>query len=932
MSASIPQSLSSLTGELSYSMVQEYTLIGKTLGNRYRVLREIGSGGMAWVYLAEDIKENELVAVKVLYPQFGEDLSYIQRFNREAKLASTLTDPHIVRVLDYGADRDIYYLVMEYIEGRNLREVLTEQGPFPWRNALEIVDQLATALEHAYPHGVVHRDIKPQNMMLTDTGLLKVLDFGIARVPTLPSLTQSGFIGSPYYVSPEQAMGEEIDIRSDIYSSGIVLYELLSGKIPFDAKSPWSIISQHITNEPPKIELPNDEVPDQVQNLLNRMIAKRPEDRFTTPTALRRAIIAILAGQNMPENALDTQPVAPDQDAMAEGLYHRALKAIEGEEWARAFDLLTQTLQLKPEYPEASEKLALAERKTFLISVYTAAKRAMQHQRWEDAVNNLNGVIELDPEYEDAAALLHEARRKLEEEDARQYILTRYNEGLAHFEAERWPEAIIAFHEVQRLAPRYERVEALLAEAERYNNPNFLQRLSQVVKNYVPRDTWWRWGMITGGIVIIVLLFLSFSNGYPVAGNDDAKQQLKALYEQAQQAIENNHKDQAIALLDQILTEDPDYADAATLKRELLVTPTPTPQPTPTAVPVVATPEVDPLAEAIETAQKSVETEQWSEAVDTLNEVRQIDPEYEQARVASLFCDAYVGRGLEYLANINSQAQDEVEIVKTALADFEAGAAECPRRTDLRDQADRAGAYLSALDTSKNDYDTLIQILTPIVAADPDYADGKAKNLLYTAHLERGKARQEATEIVMALSDYEAALALNVDDTSEAQIQRAELFLALSQEVGSNQPTPEAVETVPANNDNIATPVAEPTPEPARIRFDRPEVISPENDTLFAGRFVEVILEWTPVGELAEDEYYDVTVMHIFADEPAYWGLATQETSVQLVGADIGVGQAGGDRFYWWVTVRKANSAPSPDSIDLPVSETSEVRTFIWTP
>ncbi|MCP4583360.1 MAG: serine/threonine protein kinase, partial [candidate division Zixibacteria bacterium] len=227
-----------------------------------------------------------------------EDLSYIQRFNREAKLASTLTDPHIVRVLDYGADRDVYYLVMEYIEGRNLREVLTEKGIFPWKNALETIDQLATALEHAHPHGVVHRDIKPQNMMLTDAGLLKVLDFGIARIPTLPSLTQSGFIGSPYYVSPEQAMGEEVDIRSDIYSSGIVLYELLSGKIPFEAKSPWSIISQHITNEPPPINLSEGDIPDEVHQLLHGMIAKRPEDRFPTPTSLRRAITAVLAGQS----------------------------------------------------------------------------------------------------------------------------------------------------------------------------------------------------------------------------------------------------------------------------------------------------------------------------------------------------------------------------------------------------------------------------------------------------------------------------------------------------------------------------------------------------------------------------------------------------------------------------------------------------------
>jgi serine/threonine protein kinase len=127
----------------------EHKVIGKILGNRYRILRELGSGGMAWVYLAEDINEGRLVAIKVLYPQFGEDLGYIQRFNREAKLASTLSDPHIVRVLDYGATRDVHYLVMEYIEGRDLRSLISDQGNLPWQEALQYLDQLAVALDHA---------------------------------------------------------------------------------------------------------------------------------------------------------------------------------------------------------------------------------------------------------------------------------------------------------------------------------------------------------------------------------------------------------------------------------------------------------------------------------------------------------------------------------------------------------------------------------------------------------------------------------------------------------------------------------------------------------------------------------------------------------------------------------------------------------------
>ncbi|MGQ9628093.1 MAG: protein kinase domain-containing protein [Anaerolineae bacterium] len=283
-------------------------MIDEIIGNRYRVLRELGKGGMAWVYLAEDLQEGGFVAVKVLYPHFSEDAAYIQRFNREAKLASLLSDPHIVRVLDYGASRDVHYLVMEYIEGRTLKDILQERGPLPYRDALEIAHQVAQALEHANRYGIVHRDIKPQNLMLTAEGMVKVLDFGIARAETLPSLTRSGFVGSPYYISPEQALGEKVDIRSDIYSLGIVLYEMLSGDLPFDAKTPWSIVNKHITAEPPCLHLINSELPSDVEWLMNKALSKRPEERFQTPRGMMQAIEAILAGEEIPEEVRVEKP------------------------------------------------------------------------------------------------------------------------------------------------------------------------------------------------------------------------------------------------------------------------------------------------------------------------------------------------------------------------------------------------------------------------------------------------------------------------------------------------------------------------------------------------------------------------------------------------------------------------------------------------
>lgn len=898
-------------------------MIGKVLGNRYRILRELGSGGMAWVYLAEDGKENRLVAVKILYPQFAEDLSYIQRFNREAKLASTLTDPHIVRVLDYGSDRDVHYLVMEYVEGQDLREALNYEGRFPWRDALEIVDQLAAALEHAHMHGVVHRDIKPQNMMMDESGLLKVLDFGIARVPTLPSLTQSGFIGSPYYVSPEQAMGEEVDTRADIYSSGIVLYELLSGNIPFDAKSPWSIISQHIANDPPPIVLEKGEIPETVQQLLDRMVAKRPEDRFQTPTAMRRAIAAVLAGQPIPEITVDTQPVETvDSKAMAQSLYQRAVEAMASQEWARAVDQLNQALKFDPDFPAASDKLAVAEHKAQITALFHTAKRALLGGLWKDAITNLNRVLELEPDYQDAENLLEEAHEGLKKEDTQKFLATRYEEGVAHFEAARWDNAISAFQEVRLLSPGYERVDQLLVEAERLSHPTLFQKLAPALWS----ETWRRWGLIGVGILAIVgVIFFGFANRTPTAAEDDVQQRLKTLYTQAQQALEAGNPDQAITLFDQILVENPDYADVASLKRNLLATLTPV------APLISATGQT--LNTILEEAQSMVDAEQWSKAIELLAELRSTDAGYEPDRISSLFCDAYVGRGLETLAN-TSTADRADQLVRAALADFEAGLVECPKRVDLLSQAQQANAYLEALATPETELDNIIQLLTPVVAAEPAYAGGSAKQLLYGTYLARGHVRRENSDIVGALGDYEAALALNTADPSEAQRSRAELLLAFGQS-GLGGITPVPAETVEADDtpevpDAAEEETAGDTGENGEDGYTKPILLSPGNDTQFAGAFAEVILQWSPSGQLASDAYYDVTVMHIHAEQPSYWGTATTDTQVQI-SPDIGVGMAGEDRFYWWVTVRQENTAPS-GGLDVALSPQSEAGTFIWAP
>ncbi len=902
-------------------------MVGKILGNRYRILREVGSGGMAWVYLAEDINESRLVAVKVLYPQFGEDLSYIHRFNREAKLASAMTDSHIVRVLDYGADRDVYYLVMEYIEGRDLREVLAEKGRYHWREALEILDQLATALDHAHQHEVVHRDIKPQNMMLDDNGLLKVLDFGIARISTLPSLTQSGFIGSPYYVSPEQAMSEEVDIRSDIYSAGIVFFEMLSGNIPFDAKSPWSIISQHIANDLPPIELGEDEeeIPENVHQLLNRMVAKQREERFQTPAGLRRAISAVLAGQPLPKEILDTRPISsPDQLDLAESLFARAMEAVEAEEWTRAADLLNQTLKINPNHKEAQVHLEKAEHESFLIASYNTAIRAMDRKAWRESIEKFTALLEENPEFKDAPDLLEKSREAFSQEKDQQTITERYVEGISHFESERWDEAVIAFREVQNLSPGYQRTEEYLADAEKKAKPSLLQS----VGNLFSLDLG-RWGLIAIGLLAIVFTFAYLGNGNFATGDNDNQEQLKALYNEAQDAVTAGNTDQAIALLDEILAQDPNYADAAEQRRDLITELTPEPEALPTPLPEL---EENSLTAKIGEVEDALELGVWADAIDILMDIRTEDPNYEEARVSSLFCDAYIGQGLEMIGGLRDANVDEVNIMNTALTAFEAGVTECPRRLDLQDQADRATNYLNVLALPADDVEAQIRGLTPLVAADLDYAEGNAKRSLYQAYLDRASARVADDDIVGALGDYDAALALNVANPSEAQTKRAELILGLQQPAQTQPETPvEPVATSEtANNepDEETTPTTEPA---VVVTLGKPVLIEPIDDTKFGGDLADVILRWEPTPNLAPDEYYDLTVMHIFADQPRYWGIATTESEFKLP-PEIGVGEAGNDRFYWWVTVRKNGTAPAEGELDLARSPQSDTQSFIWAP
>ncbi|MDD5748865.1 MAG: Stk1 family PASTA domain-containing Ser/Thr kinase [Actinomycetota bacterium] len=272
-------------------------MIGKTLGGRYFLEQLIGSGGMADVYRAKDNLLGRTVAVKVLHPQFAKDSVFIERFRQEAQAAANLNQPNIVNVYDWGNEDDTYFIVMEYVEGRDLKRIINEGGAILPERAVEIAIAITHALEAAHSHGIVHRDIKPQNIILTVDNTIKVMDFGIARQTGSSAMTQTGTIlGTAQYISPEQAQGYTADPRSDLYSLGIVLYEMLTGKAPFDGDSPVAIAYKHVREDPLPPSMINPDVSPELEAVIMKALAKNPENRYQNAPELRADLERLLEG------------------------------------------------------------------------------------------------------------------------------------------------------------------------------------------------------------------------------------------------------------------------------------------------------------------------------------------------------------------------------------------------------------------------------------------------------------------------------------------------------------------------------------------------------------------------------------------------------------------------------------------------------------
>ncbi len=289
----------------------------KILANRYRLTEQIGIGGMAIVYRAVDLRTGHNVAVKVLRPEYNEDSEFISRFQREAEAASKMTHHNIVNLLDVGMDGENRYLVMEYVQGKTLKTVIQERGKLSPALAGQIAIRILSALEHAHRNGIVHRDIKPQNILVHADGHIKVADFGIARIANSSTLTKGdNVMGSVHYFSPEQARGEGANATSDIYSTGIVLYEMLTGRVPYDGDNPVAVAMQHLHATPIPIQNLAPDVPPALVRVCMKAMEKNPAMRYQTARDMAADIRAALENRGgekpaFQEKELDVQQPKP---------------------------------------------------------------------------------------------------------------------------------------------------------------------------------------------------------------------------------------------------------------------------------------------------------------------------------------------------------------------------------------------------------------------------------------------------------------------------------------------------------------------------------------------------------------------------------------------------------------------------------------------
>ena len=294
-------------------------MLGRVLKNRYKLVDERGSGSMATVYIGRDLESNRLFAVKVLSRQAAADHELVERFKREFELLSKLSGPHVVSPVDFGEDKGALFIVMDYVDGHNLKHAVLTGGPLPIPRAIDVAQQATAGVAAAAAQGIVHRDVKPQNLLLAVDNTVKLTDFGLARSHESADITVTGFfVGTPFYVAPEQVENSrKVDTRADLYSLGCVFFELLTGRVPYDGEHAWDVVMQHLNAPIPSAHALRPELPPEYDAFFQRALAKLPAERIPTPRAFVEALDALPApgktatASKTDESTAALVPVAP---------------------------------------------------------------------------------------------------------------------------------------------------------------------------------------------------------------------------------------------------------------------------------------------------------------------------------------------------------------------------------------------------------------------------------------------------------------------------------------------------------------------------------------------------------------------------------------------------------------------------------------------
>ena len=337
---------------------------GQKINDRYEVIRSIGEGGMANVYLGYDTILDRNVAIKVLRGDLANDEKFVRRFQREALSASSLAHPNIVEMYDVGEDDGTYYIVMEYVDGKTLKQLLKKRGTLTLSEAIDIMSQLTDGMAHAHDSYIIHRDLKPQNIMIKDDGQIKITDFGIAMALNSTQLTQTNSVmGSVHYLPPEQASGKGCTIKSDIYSMGIIFYELLTGSLPFRGDNAVEIALKHMREPLPSLRDENPAIPQSVENIIRRATAKNPKNRYETARSMHEDLLTALDDSRMDEPVYEYK--YPEME-------EKKVKKEKEEQEEKVAEEVATPVEEKKEADPQEEEERMEERKNRIVVIVLA--------------------------------------------------------------------------------------------------------------------------------------------------------------------------------------------------------------------------------------------------------------------------------------------------------------------------------------------------------------------------------------------------------------------------------------------------------------------------------------------------------------------------------------------------------------------------------